>query len=202
MRKPTRKALSKSLADGLVFKLFKYNRVTGEFTWRARTPDMFDGDADSQWSQNTPAGKCDRWNARYAGKRAGYKHPSGYMHVKIFGILYGLHNIAWLMINRKWPNPEADHKNRIKSDNRWCNLRKANRFQNCQNRGVRSDNSLGATGIVRTHNKFLVRIQANGKRIKVGRFATLEQAKAAYKKYSKKMHGKFSTALRAEHRGS
>jgi HNH endonuclease len=72
----------------------------------------------------------------------------------------------------KWPRREVGHKNRIKADNRWCNLREASRSQTMINSGLRSTNSSGATGVWLQGDKYRATIV----RKHLGMFDTMEAA--------------------------
>lgn len=78
----------------------RYNPRTGEFRWL----------------------RGGRFN-RLAGKSAGYRDPDGYLLIRIGGVLYQAHRLAWLYMTGNWPNGGfIDHRNTDPSDNRWVNL--------------------------------------------------------------------------------
>ena len=84
------------------------------------------------------------------GKRGlpvGHLNPSGYLQVTFGGKCFQAHRLAWRLHTGEWPSDEIDHINRIKDDNRWANLRAANRYINTQNVGTRKDNKWGVKGI-------------------------------------------------------
>lgn len=116
-----------------------------------------------------------------AGQRAGSFHAkTGYINIKINGATYRAHRIIWLMIHGYYP-PEIDHKNRIRHDNRDTNIRAAGRTENCQNRGIRSDNSSGIKG-VHWHTQsagWRAKIHVYGKEIGLGSHSTLFAAACA-----------------------
>lgn len=70
------------------------------------------------------AGKCYK---RYgAGEEAGYVSDRGYVNFYLKGFTtYRLHRLIWLYETGSFPpdGMEIDHVNRIRSDNRWSNLR-------------------------------------------------------------------------------
>lgn len=84
-----------------------------------------------------------------------------------------------------------DHINHNPLDNRKVNLRLCNRFQNQQNR-LQTNNPYGAKGIQKLPSgHFRVRVQAFGKRVEVGVYSTIEEAKNARQNAAKIMHGNF-----------
>lgn len=69
------------------------------------------------------------------GRIAGsYAHKSGYVFIEVDRKKYAAHRLAWLFVHGKWPTEAIDHINRVRSDNRICNLREASNFTNSQNR--------------------------------------------------------------------
>ncbi len=81
------------------------------------------------------------------GTVAGQTGRSGYVVVGIDGIRYNIHRLAWFYTYKKWPENEIDHINRIKDDNRICNLREATHSENMSNRKPPSGGQIGARGI-------------------------------------------------------
>jgi len=67
-----------------------------------------------------------------AGEIAGYDNGSGYIKISIGGKRYYAHRLAFLWMTGAVP-VEIDHINHCRSDNRWSNLRAANRQSNCSN---------------------------------------------------------------------
>lgn len=67
----------------------------------------------------------------------------------------------------------CDHEDRNELNNRKYNLRKCTHQENCQNRGMYSNNTSGITGVywAKSLQKWTVRIQINGKNTNLGYFA-------------------------------
>jgi hypothetical protein len=89
---------------------------------------------------------------------------------------------------------EVDHANRDTMDNRRCNLRFANRAQNCANTGPRRHNRLGIKGVyqIGEHPRFYARIVRQGRRYHLGAFDTAEEAQGAYLKAAQRFYGDFA----------
>ena len=86
--------------------------------------------------------------------------------------------------------PDHIHGKNSRHDNRKSNLRIANKSQNNINQPLRKDNTSGVKGINwnKDSNKWRVRIQVNKKRIFIGDFDTLDEAKKARENAAKKYH--------------
>jgi len=70
------------------------------------------------------------------GSEAGNKESDGYVRTRINGDLYYNHVLVYMLVTgKKIPKDmEIDHKNRIRNDNRWENLRLATKSQNQKNK--------------------------------------------------------------------
>ncbi len=120
-----------------------------------------------------------------AGSIAGCLKPDGYVHIKISGKSYGAHRLVWLWVYGKWPYAEIDHINRIRNDNRLCNLREASPSENQQNH--RKENRSSRSRLLGAHwnkagNKYKWRAQivVKGQKFHLGLFETAEAAHEAY----------------------
>ena len=140
-------------------ELLKYDPATGVFTWRKF-----------------------RSNHAKAGAVAGYTEEAEYCHIRIDGVLYKAHRLAWLYVYGAWPNFDIDHINQNKADNRIKNLREVNRSQNMQNVSISKGNKSGLRGVswAKHANKWRACIHVNYKSIHLGYFKTAESAYAAY----------------------
>ncbi len=100
----------------------------------------------------------------------------------------------WLIITGEWPEGRLDHINRVKSDNRWCNLREATNSQNLMNRYAPKNNTSGYKGVTlrQANQKWRSRITVNYKRIYLGDFDTKIEAHEAYYAASQKYFGEFA----------
>lgn len=144
----------------LVRQLFDYDQNTGILTWKVRKQGHI-----------TP------------GVRAGHDHRArGHRVVEFNGKKYKEHRVIWLWWHGAWPTNQIDHINRVKSDNRLCNLRIAERgsADNAQNIGITKRNTSGVVGVSFTprnsHNKWRAYIRIAGKTQMLGSFPTKEAA--------------------------
>jgi hypothetical protein len=77
-------------------------------------------------------------------------------------------------VTGEWPPEDTDHKNGIRTDNRFINLRKASRAQNNLNRPARG--YLLESG----RRKWRAAISIDNRTVILGRFDTEAEARAAY----------------------
>lgn len=126
-----------NLTRAQVADLLDYDQHTGEFRWRPRPPSMF----------MVRACDCGIWNKKNAGKLAGSITNKGYLRIKIHGVPYLNHRLAWLLMTGCWPAQEIDHINGTKTDNRFCNLRHADRIINLGNMAIYKNNASGLHGV-------------------------------------------------------
>ena len=81
------------------------------------------------------------------GKRAGRTNSNGYRQISINDKMYYEHILAVFYVTGKWPENDVDHKDRVRSNNKWLNLRPATKTQNNHNIIVRKNNKLGIKGV-------------------------------------------------------
>lgn len=88
---------------------------------------------------------------------------------------------------------DVDHINGKKLDNRRKNLRVYTRSQNSMNTGIPSNNTSGVKGVYKckTTGRWATEIKVNGKKIWLGRFNTLDEAKEVRAKAEKKYFREF-----------
>ncbi len=85
----------------------------------------------------------------------------------------------------------VDHINRDSLDNRKCNLRYATNSQNQMNTTAKKNSSTKVKGVFRYGDKFSSQISYDGKRVFLGHFSTIEEAKKAYDLAAQKLHNEF-----------
>ena len=114
------------------------------------------------------------------GDRAGKVNGHGYRYISFNDVSIKEHRIIWALMNGEWPpaGMEIDHKNGIRSDNRWENLRLATKQQNMAN-SVRSTTT-GFKGVQKKGNRFVATLGYKYKKLHLGSFGTAEEARDAY----------------------
>lgn len=135
--------------------IIKYDRDTGVFIWKSAVSNHIS-----------------------VGDIAGTVDKNGYIVLMIKGKNYLAHRLAFLYVAGYWPENEIDHINKIRDDNRWCNLREVSRSCNMRNSSIRKDNVSGVTGVSfdKKRKKWRVRITNNKKEIFIGYFKNLHDA--------------------------
>lgn len=130
-----------------------------------------------------------------AGMLAGHLSMRGYIEVGYRGTLLKAHRIIWTMMTGHPPLEDIDHINGIGSDNRWANLRSCPHSKNTKNARLSRRNTLGVKGVSPNTGRgkpFKAQIQIDKKKIGLGYFDTIEEAKAAYDAAAKKHHQEFA----------
>lgn len=130
-----------------------------------------------------------KWNAQKHRSRVGVYYF--YASASIDGNVVLLHR--FLCSARS--GEVVDHRNHNTLDNRRENLRVCTHAENMRNRAVNRNSATGVKGVTldKRLNKFRAEIRANGKRITLGRFASIDDAAAAYRAASIKYHGDFGS---------
>lgn len=141
-------------------ELLEYAPTTGLFRWRLTRP----GRGAKDWFAGSP-------------------HGSGYLVICVEQTNYRAHRLAWLHVKGAWPLRTIDHKNRLKADNRFDNLRDRSQRLNNQNRdgGVERRETKGGT-------RWRARISHFGRLVTVGTFDSEAAAEAARVDAKQTMH--------------
>ena len=149
-----------------VKKLFHYDAESGMLLWR-----------------NSNGRNVKPWQEAKA------LNGHGYYTVKINGTSYSVHRLIWLYVYGSFPNKYIDHKNKIRNDNRLCNLRDVNTTDNAQNISLPSHNKSGHIGVswIKSHNCWTVFVKVNKKNKWLGYYKNLDDAVAA-RKAGEKQH--------------
>ncbi len=125
-----------------------------------------------------------------AGEVAG-SYCKGRLSVRVAGVTYYAHRLAWLYVNGEWPDGYIDHINGDPADNRIANLRVVTMAVNNQNRrSPRKDNrSSGLMGVYRRNSgNWCSAIRLDGKQYHLGTFASADLAHAAYLVAKRRLH--------------
>jgi HNH endonuclease len=148
----------RELTQARLRELLHYDRKTGVFTNRVQ-----------------------RGSRALPGTRAGSVQKKGYIEIGVDGRSYYAHRLAWLYVRGVLPE-NVDHKNHVRSDNRWKNLRSATALTNAHNLSKRAKNTSGHTGAFRCRSKWRAQIKVNGVVQHLGVFDSPYAAHRAYKK--------------------
>lgn len=152
-------------------ELVSYNPETGEFT-RLKTSNR------------------GRWKA---GQHTGcISTGTGYVMIWLEGKLWTAHRLAWLYIHGSWPSEEIDHINRIRNDNRICNLRQATRKENAANTKTWSSSGRKGVSWDKSRGKWSAKITVNKKTINLGCFDCPELAAQEYVRAAISIRGEFA----------
>lgn len=137
---------------------------------------------------------------RFLGKPAGRIDSWGHRQIGIDGVKYAAHRLAWFVMTGEWPDFEIDHKDTDPDNNRWDNLRPADRSEQVCNQGVKATNKSGYKGVswYPRYNKWLARIGKGGKFHCLGYFDKKEDAAEAYANAAQELHGEFARYERPE----
>jgi len=114
----------------------------------------------------------------------------GYPRICIDGTLYLAHRLAWLYMTGSWPVHELDHKNGIRFDNKWLNLREATSAENRQNASLRCDSVSSITGVSwhKQRKKWRAYIVLDQKQRHLGLFSDKIEAGTAYARAKSELH--------------
>lgn len=138
-------------------ELLSYNPDTGVFIW------------------------LKSYNNAVTGKQAKTKGRNGYIDIKIKGVRYYAHRLAWLYMTGEQPKNVIDHIDRDKTNNKFNNLRDVSVKENINNQiKPNANNSTGVRGVMPYINGYSSQISVNGKNIHLGVFKSIEDAEAAY----------------------
>jgi hypothetical protein len=167
-----------SLSAERLRELLHYEPATGLFFWLVVANDLV-----------------------HVGDVAGHVRANGYRLIRVDGWGYPTHRLAWLWMTGEWPKASMDHADGDRANNRWNNLRQANKSQNGANSRRYASNTSGFKGVSRKRPsrhwrapKWLAQISVNGKVIYLGYFDTPEDAHDAYIAAAKKYFGDFARA--------
>lgn len=159
--------------SSLCNEYLKYNSETGVFIWKKKNSGIT------------------------LGSIAGGLNKKGYWTIYLSGKHYRAHRLAFLIHYKylpPYPQFEIEHKNRVRSDNRILNLRKATHEENLRNCGIRKNNQSGFKGVHwhKHSKKWTSSITISRKRKYLGYFTCPIEAAKAYNKAALELHGEFA----------
>lgn len=125
------------------------------------------------------------------GRTASSIEQQGYVVIRIDGLSYKAHRLAWLYVYGKWPSL-LDHINGVCTDNRIANLREATYSQNQQNSRPRYTGKSHFKGASRDRGKWRATIVIDGRQKYLGGFNTPEEAHARYCQVAQETFGEFA----------
>lgn len=163
--------MSSDLTQARLHVLFHYDSETGEFIRKTRTS-----------------------NSTRIGEVAGAVQRQGYIQLRVDGVLYLAHRLAWLYMTGRMPDDEIDHRDLNKSNNSWGNLRPADGSLNNANKPTQKNNSLGLKGVSK-HNggpKYRADVRINGRQKYLGCFPSREAASKAYAEAANDAFGEYA----------
>ena len=163
-------------------QLLRYDPETGKLFWCDRP------DARPQW------------RARYVGKEAlATTDDKSYLRGQLLGIPVKAHRVIWAMQTGEWPRDEIDHIDGDRSNNRWGNLREADRFQNTANTSSRKGATSKHLGVAWStgRQKWRAQIMVRGKHIHLGYFDDEDEAARVRRAATSEHFGAFSPDDRA-----
>lgn len=157
-------------------ELYDYDKETGEFFWKV---DRFTG----------------RWlhiQLAWAGTKAGSISTEGYVILKHNGKFVKAHRCAWFLSTGEWPEQPIDHINGDRADNRLCNLRLADFYENNHNRKIQRNNKTGVKGVTLEDGRYRTKVIHSHMTYRLGTFTNLEDAKQAVMKKREELHGDYT----------
>jgi len=127
------------------------------------------------------------------GEIAGaFDETTGYIRIRVDGVKYAAHRLAFVYMLGRWPIDESDHKDGVKHFNAWDNLREVTHAENMKNRKLNELTVSGLKGVSLRGNKWRAKICVNKKQINLGTFNTSEEASSAYYAAAKIHFGEFA----------
>ena len=111
----------------------------------------------------------------------GISHTRGKSYVRFRVANEGLvlwHIVAWTIKTGEWPLFEIDHVNGDGIDNRWSNLRRANRLLNNNNTSKRKDSAELNNIAITRYGKYQVTVKYAKRTFTLGSWDTQEEAVA------------------------
>jgi hypothetical protein len=171
-----------------VRELLDYDPASGVFAWKPRLSS----------SRGVKI-----FNSRFAGKVAGSPDVHGYIQIMVDRQNYKAHRLAWLWVHGTLPaDKEVDHSDRNRAHNAIANLRLANRQQQACNTGARKSGHPKGCHWSTRDKKWSTWIYVDGRKVSLGAFARLEDARAARFQAEAQYHGEWAWTSEPERRAA
>lgn len=111
-----------------------------------------------------------------AGSAAGCKDAYGYKVIRVDGLLYKAHRLAWLYTYGEWPEGLLDHINRNPADNRIANLREASQSENMHNANRKSKSGVPGVRWREERSRWVAQIRVGYRNHIIGSFMSKDEA--------------------------
>lgn len=161
--------MRKKLTQEYLKECLTYDPETGIFTWNIRPLSHFKKESIYK-----------AWNTNYSRKEAGnINSDSGYRQIRIDNKkLYMAHRLAFLYMEGYFPENEVDHMDRVRSNNKWDNLREVSSKCNHQNCSLAKNNNSGICGVYwhKGRGKWRSYIVFSNKQVNLGYFVDFNDA--------------------------
>lgn len=124
------------------------------------------------------------------GAKMGHVRPDGRCCIIFCGARVLRSRLAWFYMTGSWPKEEIDHKNCDNGDDRWVNLREANRSQNMANCRRLARNTSGFKGVTwaKRERKWVAALNINQRSVNLGYFDDPEVAADAVRTAAEKAY--------------
>ncbi|GEP02288.1 HNH endonuclease [Methylobacterium oxalidis] len=168
------------LTQDYLAQILQYDPDTGVLTWLKRPLEQF-----------KKTSTANSWNAKYAGKPALTAIGAhGYKQGKIDGQTILAHRAIWTLMTDERP-PMIDHRDGVKTNNTFKNLRPASKVENARNQRGRNCRQLPKGVEVCRVERYRARARLAGKKVHLGIHDTVEEARLAYINFAIEAHGEF-----------
>ena len=155
------------------------------------TKDLISIEEAMYWFDYNPDTGVLTWKRKRTRNEVGQviKGPTVALHDNRVKRSMKIARVIWMIQTGEAPPPVVDHRNGVRNDNRWTNLRAATHRQNQYNKTGHGAHPKGVAYDKGRKKPWLARIRTPEGRKNLGRFATCEEAVAAYETAAKELHG-------------